>query len=532
MMITRSLLPIDKFLADKRLLALDMSTRQTWLTTWKSVYALPLTDAEMQIFDQIAGGRKPPTKRVREVWIDAGRRGGKSEEAAAVAIHSALFVKHKLSRGETGMVLVVAGTRDQARIVFNFIKEFLEGSPTLRREIVNATREEITLRNGIVIAVHSNSFRSVRGRTLVAVILDEVSFWRDESSANPDIEVYRAVLPSLATTNGILVGISTPYRRLGLLYQKYRDHYGQDGDDILVLKGATQIFNPTLSDETIASQRAADPTSATSEWDAEFRDDIASFLDDALIDGAVEHGRPLELPPRPVGYYRAFCDASGGTGNDSYTLAIAHKDNPHFIIDVVRGTQPHQKFDPVEVTKEYAALLKQYRISTVTGDYYGAEWVAGAWRSTGITYIRSELPKSQIYLECVPLFTRGLVRLPDHAKLLRELRLLERQCHRGGKESVDHPKNGSDDYANAVCGVLRRLSNHLGYDTSYRAFQPGFVDEDAPQQPVAPDPGPMRHMGEWWKCMPRSNEKIPGVDRSLVDHLVMLDSMLKNGWRP
>jgi hypothetical protein len=177
---------------------------------------------------------------------------------------------------------------------------------------------------------------------------------------------------------------------------------------------------------------------------------------------------------------------------------------------VVRGTPPHQKFDPVEVTKEYAALLKQYRITTVTGDYYGAEWVAGAWRSTGITYVRSELPKSQIYLECVPLFTRGLVRLPDHAKLLRELRLLERQCHRGGKESVDHPKNGSDDYANSVCGVLRGLSNHLGYDTSYRAFQPGFVDEDAQQQPVAPDPGPMRSMAEWWKCMPRSDQRIPG----------------------
>jgi hypothetical protein len=147
-------------------------------------------------------------------------------------------------------------------------------------------------RASIVIAVHSNSFRTVRGRTLVAAIFDEVSFWRDESSATPDIEVYRAVLPSLATTNGILIGISTPYRKLGLLYQKYRDYFGVDGDDILVLKGATQVFNPTLSDETIATQRAADPSSATSEWDAEFRDDLASFLDDALIDGAVEHGRP------------------------------------------------------------------------------------------------------------------------------------------------------------------------------------------------------------------------------------------------
>jgi hypothetical protein len=478
-----SLLPIDRVLTDKRLLgaSLDMSTRQTWLTLWKSAYGLPLTDAEQAIFNTIAGGRKPPGKRVRELWCDVGRRGGKSEEAAACAIHCALFVKHKLSRGETGMVLVIAGSRDQAGVVFGFVKGFLEASPTLRREIANITQSEITLKNGIVIAVHSNSFRTVRGRTLVAAIFDEVSFWRDEASANPDLEVYRAVLPSLATTNGILIGISTPYRKIGLLYQKYRDHFGQDGDEVLVVKGSTQTFNPTLDDATIATQRAADPAGAMSEWDAEFRGDISTFLDDQLIDAAVEYGRPLESPPRPIGYYRAFTDASGGAvGGDSYTLAIAHKENPLFVIDVVRGTPPGQPFDPYIVTADYAALLKQYRISTVTGDRYAKEWVQAAWRKTGVAYIQSALPKSDIYLECLPLFTRGLVRLPDHPRLLRELRLLERQCHRGGKESVDHGKHGHDDYANAVCGVLRGLSNHLGYDQSYRAFQPGFVDEDEP----------------------------------------------------
>ena len=48
----------------------------------------------------------------------------------------------------------------------------------------------------------------MRGRTLLCAILDEVSFWRDDASANPDVETYRAILPSLATTNGMLVGIS------------------------------------------------------------------------------------------------------------------------------------------------------------------------------------------------------------------------------------------------------------------------------------------------------------------------------------
>jgi hypothetical protein len=35
----------------------------------------------------------------------------------------------------------------------------------------------------------------------------------------------------------------------------------------------------------------------------------------------------------------------------------------------------------------------------VTGDSYAAQWVAGAWRKAGIGYFKSELPKSQIYLE-------------------------------------------------------------------------------------------------------------------------------------
>jgi hypothetical protein len=283
----------------------------------------------------------------------------------------------------------------------------------------------------------------------------------------------------MSTTNGMLIAISTPYRKIGLLHAKHREHFGVDSADILIVQGSTQTFNPTLSDETIAAQRQADPTAAPAEWDAEFRDDISAFLDDQLIDGAVEYARPLELPPVRGGsyrLYRAFTDAAGGAGRDSYTICIGHKDKDLFVIDCVRGT--NGRFDPQEVTKQYAALLKEYGVASVSGDNYAAEWVASAWKNTGISYLRSDLPKSQIYLNCIPLFTRGLVRLPDHAKLLRELRLLERQTHRGGKESVDHPRGGHDDYANSVAGALHSLSLRLGYDTTYRAFHHDYQDPD------------------------------------------------------
>ena len=71
-------------------------------------------------------------------------------------------------------------------------------------------------------------------------IFDEIAQWRDINSALPDVEVYRAVLPALATTNGMLIAISSPYRKLGLLYQKHRDNFGQDSEDIMVVQGASR----------------------------------------------------------------------------------------------------------------------------------------------------------------------------------------------------------------------------------------------------------------------------------------------------
>jgi hypothetical protein len=450
---------IDQAICDYRLLGAglgDLATWQTWRVALKAAFALPLTPAERKIFTAIAGDRGLPKRRVRELWCLVGRGGGKSRMAAVIGDYLALFQKHRLSPGERGHVLVLAGSVDQARTVFGYSSGFLTESKALEHEVKATTATEIRLRNGVTLAVHPNSFRSIRGKTILACVFDEVAIWRDEASATPDVEVYTAVLPSLARTGGMLIGISTPYRKTGLLYQKHRDYFGVDSDDILVVQGPALTFNSTLDVAAIAAARAADPAAAGAEWDAEFRADLAAFLDDELIDRAIDIGRPLELPPRDGVVYWVFIDASGGAVNgDAYAIAIGHREGDVFVIDAVRGrTGP---FDPQEVTKEYAQLCRDYHVSRVTGDNYAKEWVADAWRKAGFEYVPSKLPRGEIYLECLPTFTRGLVRLPDHARLVRELRLLERQVHRSGRDTVNHPRNGHDDHANAVCGVINLI---------------------------------------------------------------------------
>jgi hypothetical protein len=453
-------IPISEALADRNLLGAalggDVASWRTWRVVLKAAFAEALTDEERALFAVVAGDRAPPLRRVRELWAGPiGRRSGKSRMASAIAVHIAALTDHskRLVPGEIGTVAVIAASREQANTVFSYIRGFLTTSELLAGQVASIGRDEIVLHGDICISVVTNSFRVARGMTLLAVVGDEVSYWRDESSAQPDVETYRACLPSLVASGGIWVGISTGYRRAGLLYQKHREHFGHDGDDVLVVSGPTERFNPTIDPALIAKARQEDPEAAEAEWDGGFRRDIAAFLSDRDIEAAIDHDRPTELAPRAGLRYTGFADPSGGR-HDAFCVAIGHFEGAQadgrFVLDVVRGAQP--PFDPQTTTRAFADLLKEYSLSAVTGDAYSAEWVEGAFRDGGIRYERCEKPKSALYLEAQTLFARGGISLPDHAVLLRELRLLERRTHRSGKDTVDHGLHGHDDHANAVLG--------------------------------------------------------------------------------
>lgn len=445
---------IDQALADKQLLGAalgDASTWRTWFSVLKAAFGIELTPDEQKAFVRVAGSRRPPKQKVAELWCIVGRRAGKSRVAAAIAVYTACFLRHDLDPGERGYVLCLAATAAQAKTVFDYAEAFIRTSPILRTMIETTTADEIRLTNGVTIAVHVSSYRHVRGKTLLAVIADEISFWRSDESANPDREVLRAVAPSLASTGGMLVAISSPYRKIGVLFERHRDYYGRDDDAVLVIQGETRTFNPTIAQTIIDRAHRDDPEAARAEWDAEFRTDISALFDDRVIDDAVDHGRPLELPPRKGVRYHAFADASAGR-HDSFTLCVGHLEGERFVADVIRGHAA--PFDPRVVAEEFAEVAKSYGCARITGDAFAGEWVAAAFKDAGIRYETCPANRSALYLEALAPFNRGLVSIPNHPRLLRELRLLERRVSRSGQDRVDHPINGADDHANALCGAL------------------------------------------------------------------------------
>jgi hypothetical protein len=218
-----------------------------WRVFLRVLFGLPLSPAARATYTTHTGRQHPPTAQAAEAWLVVGRRGGKSLIAALVAVFLACFREyaHVLAPGERGTVMVIAADRQQARTVFRYITGLLDGVPMLARLIASRTKETITLTNNVNIEVHTASFRAVRGYTVVAAVLDEVAFWPTEESASPDTEIVQAIRPAMATVPGaLLLGISSPYARRGELWRAYRDHFGKDGDPVLVWQAETRAMNP------------------------------------------------------------------------------------------------------------------------------------------------------------------------------------------------------------------------------------------------------------------------------------------------
>jgi hypothetical protein len=426
-----------------------------WRTILKAAFALPMSAEERAFFRTLAD-RDPPRQQVRELWIVAGRRAGKDSIASVIAAHSAALFDggHILRPGERALVMCLACDREQAKIVLGYVRSFFNDNDMLHALVKRETAGGLELENGVDIAVGTNSFRAVRGRAVLLAILDECAFWRDESSATPDEETYRALRPGMATLPGaMLVGISSTYRRAGLLYRKWKAHYGRDDDSVLVVRAPSIALNPTLDQTIIDAALEEDPAAAAAEWLAEWRTDIESFVSPEVVNAAIVPGR-RELPPVSGTAYFSFVDPSGGSA-DSMTLAVAHADGDRAVVDAIRERRP--PFSPDDVVIEFSALLKAYRITEVYGDRYAGEWPRERFSAYGIRYVVADKPKSDIYRDLLPVLNAHRAELLDIPRLSSQLCALERRTARGGRDSIDHAPGAHDDVANAVGGVISRV---------------------------------------------------------------------------
>jgi hypothetical protein len=448
-------------------------------TAWRAflcaLYALPMTDQEFDIYRECTGRKDPPTQPAEEAYVPTGRRARKSAVGSLIAVERSLIPDYTrcVAPGQSPLIPVLADKRENAATIMSFVKGILDSAQALRECVKGEpAADTVRLTSGVDIRVRAASLSAGRSPAIPLAILDECAFFPTDDSAQPDTEIVAGIKPAMATfPNRLLLCLSSPYAKRGVLWTATRDHWGVDGR-VLVWKAPTLRMHDTPTVRVfVEEERKKDPVAASAEYDAEFRSDISSPFDDMVLLECTDKG-VSEHPPVPGVTYIAFVDPSGGS-SDSFTLSIAHWDGAYTVQDYV-GEWP-APYQPAVVVREATAVLKRYGLKVVEGDHYGGEWPAERftdglhddtclrsrreaapcscepWK---VAYGLSERTKGQLYLDLLPIVNDRRTRLLDNARQRIQFAALERRTSRGGRDAIDHPPNGHDDVANAVAGAV------------------------------------------------------------------------------
>lgn len=428
---------------------------QNWAIALRCLYGLPVKPKYAELIKECTGRDidKLPKDGFNTALFLTGRRSGKSRIASVIAAFEACLTgKEKLlAKGETPMIPVISPSRRQSYIVKNYLRSIFQQTNLLSNEIIQEEKSSFLLSNGVRIEILTGDWRSCRGYTLLACVIDELAFFGmdAESKVRSDTELIRALKPSLATTQGKMICISSPYAERGQCYRWYKQNFGNEEGKVLVWNCPSRTMNPTLSQEIVDEALIEDLAAAKSEYGGEFRQDIIIWLPREVIESVVKRGR-RELLSRFGMQYRAFVDVSGGR-SDSSAICISHLQDGKVVIDFLKEFKsPHS---PTKVIELMAETLRKFGIRRVVGDNYSAQFAADAFKSQGFYYEKSKLNKSALYLELIPTICSNAIELLDEETSIKQLAALERKTHLGGKDKVDHPQGGRDDVANVIAGA-------------------------------------------------------------------------------
>lgn len=439
----------------------DLSTWRAWCVFLAATYGLPLADLAtmglseadaLALYCQHTGRTTydPPAGGFREAVAIVGRQAGKDRIASVIQAYEAITATPEADGTSLYALSICQDARAALRTQFAYVRAPFRKVPLLAPLVIKARAETVTLTTGVTLAAYPCRPHAIRGLRARVVICSELAFFRSRDGFPTDIELLRAVRPLLATTDGRLVILSSPYAADGALFDLHARNFGRDESPVLVWQATAPEMNPTLSAGYLASM-ATDPAAYASEVGAEFRTDVSALLTPEALAECVMTG-VHEREPEPGVRYTSFADVASGSGKDAFAVAIAHRDGSRGVLDAVRAWEP--PFNPHDVMGEAAALLARYRLHETTGDRFAGGFVVDGFLGHGVTYRLSERDRSALYVDLVPLVNADRVRVLDDAALLKELRGLDRRRGTTGRDRVDHRPGAHDDRANAAAGAL------------------------------------------------------------------------------
>jgi hypothetical protein len=373
---------------------------------------------------------------------------------------------------------ILANDEQQAGDDLSLMKKLIKANPLLEREVVIHIKEIIRKDGGGTMRIlPARDAMGAHGKSFCFIGYDEIHGYRDH-------DLFEALAPD-PTRHDALVWI-TSYNTIrhapGIpLYdflqmgkrgddpRMYFSWYAADyTTDEAVPEDATpeQRANPSLAswgnDGYLAQQKKRLPTHKYRRLHLNLpgAPDGAAFDAGSVMAAIVPERKRL---PREEGErHIAFVDMSGGSQDDA-CLGIAHFDKARklTVLDSLMSQAGGCPFNPRDAVRKFAAELREYGLSKVTGDAYAGQTFRQDFAAAGITYQVHPDSTSDNYEAFEPRLNASEVELLDLPILQEQLLTL---VWRGSK--ITHQTGDHDDWATAACGACvlaaqRRKGVHI-----------------------------------------------------------------------
>ncbi len=402
----------------------------------------------------------------------AGRQIGKSLITAVRAVWFSVT-----NPGTT--TLIVSSTMRQSMLTFQKISKLILDASLLERSVSYKSKTKITFRNGseIVALPCGRMGFSLRGYTAHQVIMDEAAFM-------PEDVIAEVLLPTLATTQGTAIMISTPYDKDHIFYKAFistiwsKHHYPSS-------------INPLITPEYLEEQREiVGEQRYAKEFLAEFVDDELAYFPMALLRNCVhtckeekcEYCALFSTDANIDGYVKEsesefFGGYDPGGKRDPAAFVIVEKMKTQDKIFRVQLTKTYQirnkDADSPEssnlytrITAEVADVSKRYHVGRTVVDSTGiglpiVELCKSLQMPIQGLSLNSKI-KEELFSTVRILLEQKRLVLPHDLNLLGNLNCIQADRTRAGGFSFSHPQGTHDDLAYALALALHGATKSSG----------------------------------------------------------------------
>lgn len=418
----------------------------------------PETPLERELFGDVVS--IPPSAR-DTIILRCGRGSGKSLLSAAWVIFACVTGDvSACGPGDEATGVIIAPTRDLAKIAFSAGSALIRGSSFLKPMIVSDTSDSITLRRPdgkrVVFRTTAKSSRgtATRGRSYVSVLFDESEFLPQTSgdSVIQDTDLISAVRPRMLPGSKLILA-STPWPARSFTADTFESSFGKPLH-ALAARATTLQLRDNL-DRLIKArdeELARDSNNALREFDCVLTDAEGCFFEVTLIDKAVSDEVRGSRVHASVGIDLAF-------RSDSSALVVVERQAGKVVVVDQLMVQPRNKSPlvPSEVLAEFAAKSVSYNAKNLMSDWHYVESAREHCADYGIDLLTGptntkEREKSFVYVR--ELLREGKLVLPRYNNLLGQLKSVLVAPKPGGGLSITLPRRTGAGHADLVSALV------------------------------------------------------------------------------